>query len=158
MNRIARILFCAAIAASLAGCSSNPSANTTGGAAPKFVPGTLRIADIEEPDTLNPYISTVITSIDLSYLCGSYFYNIDDKDRFVPEVALDVPTLKNGGVSADEAPHPHSARGIRVQDGVPLTKDIIFVARHHEREDNVQTGRVTIRSATHRATASSSST
>jgi ABC-type transport system substrate-binding protein len=67
MNRIARIFVCAAIAAFVAGCSTNTSATTSGGAgAPHYVPGTLRIADIKEPDTMNPYISSSITSIDLA--------------------------------------------------------------------------------------------
>jgi peptide/nickel transport system substrate-binding protein len=128
MNHAGRLILCAAVAAALVGCTSNPSATTSAGAAPPFVPGTLRVADIEEPDTLNPYISTVITSIDLSYLWASYFFNVDDKDRFVPEVALEVPTLKNGGISADGLTITyHLRRGIKWQDGVPLTaKDVIF--------------------------------
>ena len=88
------------LAAGIAACSSNPSASTSGGGAgaTKYIPGTLRVADIEEPDTLNPYISTVITTIDMSYLWGEYFFNVDDKNQFVPEVATEVPTLKNGGI------------------------------------------------------------
>ena len=128
MKRMASILALAA-AAVMAGCSSNPSASTSnGGGEVPYQPGTLRIADIEEPDTLNPYISTVITSIDLSYLWGSFFFNVDDKNQFVPEVALEVPTLANGGISQDGLTITyHLRRGIKWQDGVPLTaKDIIF--------------------------------
>src|ERR1700739_117364 len=100
MKRTVRMLPIA-LAALLTACSSNPSASTSGQAGTPYVPGTLRIADIEEPDTLNPYISTVITSIDLSLLWGSYFYNVDNHGRFVPEVATEVPTLDNGGISKD---------------------------------------------------------
>jgi peptide/nickel transport system substrate-binding protein len=123
-----RSVLAAAIAALIAGCSSNPSATTSGGGGVSFVPGTLRIADIEEPDTLNPYISTVITSIDLSLLWGSYFFNVDNHGQFVPEVATEVPTLANGGVSKDGLTLTyHMRKGIKWQDGVPLTaKDIIF--------------------------------
>lgn len=123
-----RSILAAAIAALIAGCSSNTSATTSGGGGVSFEPGTLRIADIEEPDTLNPYISTVITSIDLSLLWGSYFYNVDNHGQFVPEVATDVPTLANGGISKDGLTLTyHLRKGIKWQDGVPLTaKDIIF--------------------------------
>jgi len=123
-----RSVIAAAIAALIAGCSSNPSATTSGGGGVSFVPGTLRIADIEEPDTLNPYISTVITSIDLSLLWGSYFYNVDNHGQFVPEVATEVPTLANGGISKDGLTLTyHLRKGIKWQDGVPLTaKDVIF--------------------------------
>jgi peptide/nickel transport system substrate-binding protein len=129
MKHIGKILLAAVIAAALTGCSSSPSATTTGqGSAAGFIPGTLRVADIEEPDTLNPYISTVITSIDLSYLWGQYFYNVDDKDHFVPEVALEVPTFANRGISADGLTITYHLRhGIKWQDGVPLTaKDVVF--------------------------------
>ena len=86
MKHIGKILLAAVIAAALTGCSSSPSATTTGqGSAAGFIPGTLRVADIEEPDTLNPYISTVITSIDLSYLWGEYFYNVDAYFHFVDQ-------------------------------------------------------------------------
>ena len=120
--------FVAAAATIIAGCSSGPSATTGAGGGLAYVPGTLRVADIEEPDTLNPYISTVITSIDLSLLWGSYFFNVDDKGRYVPEVATEVPTLQNGGISQDGLTLTyHLRKGIKWQDGVPLTaKDIIF--------------------------------
>jgi len=128
MRRLACIASVAAAASLLGSCSSGPSATTSGGEVTNFVPGTLRVADIEEPDTLNPYISTVITSIDLSLLWGSYFYNVDDKGRYVPEVATEVPTLRNGGISPDGLTLTyHLRRGVKWQDGVPLTaKDVIF--------------------------------
>ncbi len=121
--------FALIVAFGVAACSSNPSASTSGaGGGVKYIPGTLRIADIEEPDTLNPYISTVITSIDLSYLWGEYFYNVDDKNQFVPEVATEVPTLTNGGISSDGLTLTyHMRHGIKWQDGAPLTsKDVVF--------------------------------
>jgi peptide/nickel transport system substrate-binding protein len=129
MKIIARVLVTAACAAALAGCSSNPSASTSNaGGGAHYVPGSLRIADIEEPDTLNPYISTVITSLDMSYLWDEFFFNVDDKDQFVPEVALEVPTLSNGGISPDGLTITYHLRhGIKWQDGRPLTaRDVIF--------------------------------
>ena len=145
MNRtIAGILAACTLAVVLAGCSSSsPSASTNGGgASPPFTPGTLRVADIEEPDSLNPYIAAVITSIDLSYLWSEYFFNVDDHGKFVPEVALQVPTLQNGGISPDGLTITYHLRhGIMWQDGVPLTaKDVIFTWRAiMNTSNNVQT-------------------
>jgi len=112
----------------IAGCVG-PSASTSGsGGGVPFIPGTLRIADIEEPDTLNPYIATVVTALDMSALWGEYFFNVDDHDRFVPEVALTVPTLANGGISPDGLTITyHMRHGISWQDGQPLTShDVVF--------------------------------
>ena len=130
MKSIALALIAGVFAAAMSGCSSNPSATTSGGGG-GFVPGTLRIADIEEPDTLNPYISTVVTGNDISALWGSYFFNVDDKGRFFPEIATEVPTLSNGGISADGLTITyHMRHGVKWQDGAPLTaKDVIFTWR-----------------------------
>lgn len=136
-------MFAAAIAALLlSACSSNPSASTGGGGGTPFIPGTLRIADIEEPDDLNPYIANVITSIDMSALWGEYFFNVDDHGKFVPEAALEVPTLANGGISADGLTITYHLRhGIVWQDGAPLTAaDVIFTWRAIMNDaNNVQT-------------------
>jgi len=128
MKNIAAMVLAAVLISAGAGCTGNPSASTTTGAGQGFIPGTLRIADIEEPDTLNPYISTVITSLDLSLLWGEYFFNVDNHGQYVPEVALQVPTLQNGGISPDGMTITyHLRRGIKWQDGAPLTaQDVIF--------------------------------
>jgi peptide/nickel transport system substrate-binding protein len=120
MKSIARLIAAAALAALVSGCTSNPTASTGGGGmgGAGFVPGTLRIADIQEPDTLNPYISTSITAVDLSYLWGEYFYNHDGRANFVPEVALAVPTAANGGISPDGLTISyHLRRGLKWADG-----------------------------------------
>lgn len=143
MNVFARVTLIALAAMVLAGCSPNASSSTqaNGGGGVPYTPGTLRIADIEEPDGLNPYISNVITSIDMSLLWGEYFFNVDDKGQFVPEAALQVPTLANGGVSPDGLTITyHMRRGIMWQDGAPLTaKDVVFTWQAiMNRRNNVQ--------------------
>lgn len=92
------------------------------------IPGVLRFADIGEPDNLSTLLSTQYITIDLSYLMFSYFFNVDDHDNFVPEIATVVPTLQNGGISPDgKTIVYHLRRGVKWQDGVPLTsKDIVF--------------------------------
>jgi peptide/nickel transport system substrate-binding protein len=111
------------------GCSkvtTGTGAVQNGAAGP--IPGVLRYADIEEPESLSTLLSTQIVTADLSYLMFSYFFNYDDRDNFVPEVATEVPTLRNGGISADgKTITYHLRRGVKWQDGVPLTaQDIVF--------------------------------
>jgi peptide/nickel transport system substrate-binding protein len=102
--------------------SSAPSGNQG------TIPGELRYADIQEPDSLNPLLTTLAITADLEYLAFSFFFNYDDKQNFVPEAALAVPTLRNGGISADGRTITyHMRQGLKWQDGVPLTaKDVVF--------------------------------
>jgi len=122
------ILSCAVIA--LSGCSkvSTGTGNATRPAAGGPIPGILRYAEIAEPDNLSTLLSTQIVTVDLSYLMFSYFFNVDDHQNFQPEIATEVPTLQNGGVSADfKTITYHMRPGVKWQDGAPLTsKDIVF--------------------------------
>ena len=118
----------AAVIALLAGCTriserAQPGAHVAG-----TIPGVLRYGDIAEPDSLNPLISTQSVTADLTYLVYTYFFNADDKDNLVPEAALEVPSLRNGGISRDgKTLVYHLRRGIKWHDGVPLTaKDVVF--------------------------------
>jgi peptide/nickel transport system substrate-binding protein len=122
------VLSCVFLAAS--GCSKVTTG--TGGAArtPAAgpIPGIFRYAEIAEPDNLSTLLSTQIVTIDLSYLMFSYFFNVDDHQNFVPEIATELPTLQNGGISPDgKTITYHMRKGVVWQDGVPLTaKDIVF--------------------------------
>jgi peptide/nickel transport system substrate-binding protein len=117
------------LALALASCtkvSTQSGRPPAAGSAP--IPGVLRYADIAEPDNLSTLLSTQITTADLSYLMFSYFFNVDDHDNFVPEIATEVPTLTNGGISPDgKTITYHLRHGVRWQDGAPLTsRDIVF--------------------------------
>jgi peptide/nickel transport system substrate-binding protein len=128
---VSRALFGAALALLLALCACSKVSTQSGtpatrGAGP--IPGVFRYADIAEPDNLSTLLSTQIVTIDLSYLMFSYFFNVDDRNNFVPEIATEVPTTQNGGISADgKTITYHLRHGVKWQDGVPLTaRDIVF--------------------------------
>ena len=112
----------------LAGCSKVSQTSAPSGANPGAVPGELRYADIQEPDSLNPLLTSEAITADLEYLAFTFFFNYDDKQNFVPEGALAVPTVQDGGISADgKTITYHMRHGIKWQDGVPLTaKDVVF--------------------------------
>jgi peptide/nickel transport system substrate-binding protein len=90
--------------------------------------GILRVAAYDEPDNLNPMIGNQQAEVDLSLLWGAYLYRFNDKDQWVPELATEVPTLANGGISADGLRFTYHLRnGVKWQDGAPFTADdVIF--------------------------------
>jgi peptide/nickel transport system substrate-binding protein len=92
------------------------------------IPGTLRYADVDEPTSLNPLLRLDAVSTDLDMFIYGFFFNLDDKMNYVPELATEVPTLTNGGISKDGLSITyHLRKGVRWQDGVPFTShDVIF--------------------------------
>jgi peptide/nickel transport system substrate-binding protein len=93
--------------------------------------GVLRIAGISEPDSLNPVVGNQQIETDLSMFWAGYLFNWNDKDEFVPELATEVPTLENGGISADgKTITYHLRRGVKWHDGAPFgANDVIFTYR-----------------------------
>ena len=114
----------------LCACSkvSDQARQVAGGPNPWTVPGVLRIAQRQEPDTLNPIIGTQTVDTDLSMFWSGHLFNWSDRDEFVPELAAQVPTLANGGISADGLRITyHLRKGVTWQDGAPFTADdVIF--------------------------------
>jgi peptide/nickel transport system substrate-binding protein len=80
-----------------------------------------------EPDSLNPYRSELDVSYDLASLVYSYLIVSDDRNRLIGDLAADVPTVANGGISADGRTYVyHLRRGVRWQDGAPFTsRDVV---------------------------------
>ncbi|HEV2037177.1 MAG TPA: ABC transporter substrate-binding protein, partial [Candidatus Eremiobacteraceae bacterium] len=92
------------------------------------VPGTLRYAEIEEPTSLNPLLRLDAVSTDLDMFIHGFFFNLDDKANYVPELATEVPSQQNGGISKDGLTITYHLRhGVKWQDGQPFTsRDVIF--------------------------------
>jgi peptide/nickel transport system substrate-binding protein len=115
MIACSRSLLCCALAATLA--SAVPSA--AGADAP-----TVRIALREQPNTLNPLVST---QYDENYLTEGIFSGLtklDDHEQAQPDLAQSVPTLANGGISRDGKTIVYRLRrNARWQDSVPVTAD-----------------------------------
>lgn len=89
--------------------------------------GILRVADVAEPDTLNPLIGAQQAEIDLSMFWGSYLFRNDDRNQWVPELATEVPSLENGGISADgRAVTYHLRAGVKWHDGAPFGADDVI--------------------------------
>ncbi len=121
-----RRLCCALLVAVVAGCT-RVAPTPVGGRHAWTIPHTLRIADISDPDHLNPYLSEMDLVYDLSSLMYSYLVISDDRGRLVGDLAENVPTPFNGGVSSDGLTVTyHLRRGVLWQDGVPFTaRDVV---------------------------------
>ncbi len=95
---------------------------------PWTVHGVLRIAGVAEPDNMNPLLGEQQIEVDLSMFWAGYLFNWNDQNQFVPELATEVPTTQNGGISPDGLSITyHLRRGVKWQDGAPFTADdVIF--------------------------------
>ncbi len=84
-----------------------------------------------EPDSLNPMLSNEADELNFSHLYMSYLIENDATGAAVPEIAREVPTRANGGISPDlRTITYHIRRNVRWQDGAPLTAaDIVFSYR-----------------------------
>ena len=114
----------------LAGCVKTGE-STSGGRHSWTRPHVLRIADLADPDTLNPVVGNQQIGVDLSMFWAGYLFNWSDRNDFVPELATEVPTLGNRGISRDGRTIVyHLRRGVKWQDGAPFgADDVIFTYR-----------------------------
>jgi len=75
-----------------------------------------------EPDSLNPLVSSFTDVYNFSHLYMSQLVESDNRGRLIPEIATTVPTIANGGISADgRTVTYHLRHNVRWHDGVPLT-------------------------------------
>jgi peptide/nickel transport system substrate-binding protein len=102
-----------------------------GGRNPWTVPGVLRLGDVAEPDSLNPLLSTMDLSYDLSSLAFSYLIVADGGGRPIGDLATEVPSVANGGISRDGRRYVyHLHAGVLWHDGTRLTsRDVAFTWR-----------------------------
>jgi peptide/nickel transport system substrate-binding protein len=139
-----RFVVCLAAAfATLAGCTKiSTQANIAGGNQWTHH-GVLRWAENGEPDNLMPEIGNSQTDVDLSMFWAGYLFNWNDRNEFVPELARQVPTFGNGGISKDGLSITYQLRkGVKWQDGAPFTADdVIFSYQQVMNPENFITSR-----------------
>lgn len=92
------------------------------------VPKTISISFFEEPDSLNfMYTQMWFATLAMDLIQrGLWMY--DDHQNFVPELAVEVPSRENGGISEDGRTVTIRLRqGMRWHDGQPVTSaDVRF--------------------------------
>lgn len=121
------VLALVSLIACLAGCA-RVSGGARSGGNPWTRHGILRLANLQEPDTLDPLVGSEQIDSDLAELWAGRFFDWNDRNEFVPDLVTAVPTLRNGGISADGLTYTYHLRpNVLWQDGASFSAaDVIF--------------------------------
>lgn len=94
-------------------------------------PDTLRLQVSASPHTLNPILNTQQEDAWLGSLAFDLLVTADGRGNLVPQLAAEVPTSRNGGISRDGLTITYKLRhGVRWHDGAPFTSaDVAFTYR-----------------------------
>ncbi|MBV8151572.1 MAG: hypothetical protein JOY59_08445, partial [Candidatus Eremiobacteraeota bacterium] len=116
MKRILRVIALAALVL-LGGATGSGAA-----------PAVLRMATTVDPPGLNPLVFDNAEVTYLSPLVHGFLLRTDADGRLIPDLATEVPTVRNGGISRDgKTVTYHLRRGVQWQDGVPFdARDVVF--------------------------------
>ncbi|HEY0395888.1 MAG TPA: peptide ABC transporter substrate-binding protein [Candidatus Elarobacter sp.] len=139
----------------LAGCTkvqtatstSTGQSGATGGAEGRknayTTPHELRIGDNQDFDNLNPHLSTSLILGNLNQLTMAYLVRYGADNRPVPELATEVPTEANGGISKDGKTITwHLRKGVKWSDGEPFDgDDVVFSTNAVNNAKNNEVGR-----------------
>ena len=92
---------------------------------------TLHLIATEDPHKLNPILATSGTETALARLAFDSLLIADAKNDAVPMLAMEVPTVANGGIARDGLTYTvHLRRGVSWQDGAPFTSaDVAFTMK-----------------------------
>ena len=142
--RFASALLLAWILVAQTACTHVQSAGPASGRHDWTTPDTLRVGAYEEPDSLDPAITSMSFASDIFQLIFDGLIRFDDKGRPVPDLATEIPTKANGGISPDgKTLTYHLVPNARWQDGVPLTSaDVVFTYRALMNPSNNVTTRI----------------
>src|SRR5512143_2944928 len=116
----------------LAACGPAPAATSAPGApaatAAPAKPKVITLGFSQESDNVVTFFTAMTYSVYIGQMTLVGLGEWDDKNNFVPELATDVPTAENGGVSADGLTITwHLKPGLKWSDGEPLTSaDVKF--------------------------------
>jgi len=121
-----RFLAVALTLAVFAGCTKVDTSG--GGPHPWTIPGVLRIGLQTDFKTLNPMLAGDTTDTFVGRLMFEMLIDADEKGHPIPDLATEVPTLENGGISKDGLTITyHLRKDVKWHDGVPFTvKDLVW--------------------------------
>ena len=91
-------------------------------------PHVLTMSDAGDVNTLNPHFSQNAPVANLSEMTMAWLIRWDEHNKPYPELATEVPTQSNGGVSKDGLTITyHIRRGVKWSDGAPFdADDVVF--------------------------------
>ena len=132
LQRFLSIIFILQLLVVFAGCSSSPAAPNP---PPKQLKaqtgGRIVIGSLYEPSTLNPLTAELVSAQEVASLIFSGLVFMDDQGAWKPDIANEVPTIQNGGVSSDGKVVTYRLRNdVRWHDGRTFSaEDVIFTWR-----------------------------
>jgi peptide/nickel transport system substrate-binding protein len=90
--------------------------------------GQLTHGSVQEPDRIWGPVTGLTVSGEISQLVNGSLIEINDKLEYTPALAVEVPTIGNGGVSKDGLRYTFKLRkGVKWHDGQPFTSaDVAF--------------------------------
>src|SRR5690242_15975476 len=84
-------------------------------------PHVLVIADGGDATTLNPHLTNFATTANLSEMTMAWLLRWDARNHLYPELATEVPSKANGGVSRDGRTITyHLRKSVTWSDGAPF--------------------------------------
>jgi peptide/nickel transport system substrate-binding protein len=121
-----------ALATALCSCTKVGSVAGPGGRVNSWTqPHVLRFADAQDVNTLNPYFGQITDVGFLSSMTMAWLIKWNEHDEPYPELATQVPTQENGGVSKDGLTITyHLRKGVRWSDGAPFNADDVVFSTH----------------------------
>ena len=103
--------------------------NAPGASAQQPKPGGQIVhGSAQEPDRIWGPVTGLTVSAEISQLVNASLIEINDKLEYAPSLAIEVPTLDNGGISKDGLRYTFKLRpGVKWHDGAPFTSgDVAF--------------------------------
>src|SRR5437763_12544507 len=90
--------------------------------------GQIIVGISQEPQNFNPVMPTIETQRGVHMAIFDDLWRVDGQGGFVPNLALEMPTQKNGGISKDGTVFTVKLRpGVKWHDGAPFTaRDVVF--------------------------------
>jgi len=91
-------------------------------------PRPLRLAELQDPPGLNPLVTDNAQLQDMAALLHGYLLGADAAGRFTPDLATQIPSVRNGGIAdGGRTLRYHLRRNVRWQDGAPFdARDVVF--------------------------------
>jgi len=112
----------------LVGCVAPATQNAAGARHDWTLPGHVRYGSPDEPDSLLEFYAHTAAADEVNNLLFAPVFRYDAHGDFLPELATQVPTYANHGISKDgKTIVLHFRKGVTWADGVPLTAhDLAF--------------------------------
>ncbi|MHB0877817.1 MAG: ABC transporter substrate-binding protein [Anaerolineae bacterium] len=101
--------------------TSTPAPTAAAAAGTPKTGGEVHIGSIQEPASIFPYTFGLQVGTDVEYLIFDTLLRLNDTGEYEPWLATEVPTVENGGISADGLTYTLKLRpGVKWHDGEPL--------------------------------------